>query len=291
MRIRDFAGADYEPASKFLGTIRHASHGARSFWYGADELCYLLSQADHAFVAEDNGRVAGLAIVKSPDAGEANRELRMHWMQQRQIIATVCVSFEFNPREDEADYGTGPTDALVSELGDAAGLVSLVCVSDEGGADVRRALENAICSWLSARGVTVQEQPEDLAFLPNGPEDRDAIYELLNAYDVTQGVAAKSFGYHVEVDGKVVAGCICWSYGSDLYVDSIAVDESLRRQGIGTRLLELAEQRGREEGCQTISLDTFSHQAPDYYPKLGFEEIFRRRLDDGSVRYYFTKRL
>ena len=43
--------------------------------------------------------------------------------------------------------------------------------------------------------------------------------------------------------------------------------------------------------CQTISLDTFSHQAPNYYPRLGFKEIFRRTFKDGSERVYFTKDL
>ena len=294
MRIRDFVGADYEPASKFLGAVRHSSHGTRSFWYGADELCFLLSQADHAFVAEHDSTIVGLAIVKNPETDKPNQDLRMHWLQQRQIISTVCVSFGINPREDQTTYGSEPTGILQEELGDAADLVTFICVSDEADSSTLPALERAVCSYLADHGVEVQDAKEELFFLPTDPDDhaiQDQIANILDAHSASHGRTFKPFLYRVEQDDKVVAGIFCWTYGSDLYVDMLGVDESLRRQGIGAKLIGLAEEWGRTVGCQTMSLDTFSHQAPNYYPRLGFTEIFRRTFKDGSERVYFTKDL
>jgi predicted N-acetyltransferase YhbS len=51
------------------------------------------------------------------------------------------------------------------------------------------------------------------------------------------------------------------------------VPESLRGQGLGTKLLGLAEDEVRAIGGCGLRLDTFSFQAPDFYPRHGFEKI------------------
>jgi GNAT superfamily N-acetyltransferase len=71
----------------------------------------------------------------------------------------------------------------------------------------------------------------------------------------------------------------------------LAVDEAERGQGFGSLLLAHVEQAARQNGCTTASVDTFSFQAPNYYPAHGYEVVFRYALDDGSERIYFSKRL
>lgn len=132
---------------------------------------------------------------------------------------------------------------------------------------------------------------DDLVILPNTVDDNAQIEELLWAHSKRQGVEPTLYEYHVEEDGRIIAGIIGWAVGPDVHIETLVVDESARKHGLGAALLSYVEDQARRDGCTTVSLDTFSHQAPDYYPRHGYEVIFRYPLDDGSERTYFSKRL
>lgn len=77
-----------------------------------------------------------------------------------------------------------------------------------------------------------------------------------------------------------------------LFIELLAIPEQARGQGIGSRLMNMAEDVAREKGCVGIWLDTFDFQAPEFYEKLGFTEF--GHLDDfppEHKRYFFQKRL
>lgn len=114
---------------------------------------------------------------------------------------------------------------------------------------------------------------------------------FIDAHAEALGVEFKSYAFHVELDGEVIAGVTAWSMGPDLHVDMLGVDGRHRREGLGSALLARVEEAGHADGCTTASVDTFSFQAPDFYPRHGYEEIFRYALTDGTERIYFSKRL
>ncbi|MOA23600.1 putative acetyltransferase [compost metagenome] len=60
----------------------------------------------------------------------------------------------------------------------------------------------------------------------------------------------------------------------EFYLDSIAVNERYRRQGVARGLIAAFEQRGKEEGYRRLSLivEQDHSQAYALYSKLGFEE-------------------
>jgi GNAT superfamily N-acetyltransferase len=85
-------------------------------------------------------------------------------------------------------------------------------------------------------------------------------------------------------------------YGSTLFsylrVDLLFVPESMRRNGIGRKLMAEAEAEALRRGCHGASLDTFSFQARGFYEKLGYS-VFGIINDcpPGHSRIYLTKRL
>ena len=91
---------------------------------------------------------------------------------------------------------------------------------------------------------------------------------------------------------EVLGGCLGEIWGGWLQVNILWVTEALRGRGHGRQLLEAAERYAVERGCTRAWLTTFSFQAPEYYPKLGYEAF--AVLEDhplGHRHHFFQKRL
>jgi GNAT superfamily N-acetyltransferase len=130
----------------------------------------------------------------------------------------------------------------------------------------------------------INPTPEDVQFL----EDR--IYEFnSNTTNIANG---EWLGFFVR-DGDRIVGGICGNtWGGTCELRQFWVDESLRHNGLGTRLFEAAEQEAQRRGCTQIVLMTFSFQAPAFYEKRGFEVV--ARIDDhphGHQNLLMRKRL
>jgi GNAT superfamily N-acetyltransferase len=92
--------------------------------------------------------------------------------------------------------------------------------------------------------------------------------------------------------GEVLGGLFghaCWNW---LYIDILFVPEVARGRGLGTKLLERAEEFAREKGCGGVWLDTFTREAADFYRKRGYETFATLENYPGeNQRIFFRKML
>jgi len=77
-----------------------------------------------------------------------------------------------------------------------------------------------------------------------------------------------------ELDGRVVATVMAGYEGRRGWINYLAVQPDMQRQGIGRRMMEAAEVRLRKLGCPKINLQVRrSNQAViAFYKRLGFVE-------------------
>jgi len=89
-----------------------------------------------------------------------------------------------------------------------------------------------------------------------------------------------------------VGGATGWTRWGWLHLDVLWVSEALRGLGHGSRLLHQVEELARSRGCELVTLDTASFQAPDFYRHRGYEEMFRMEVPrHGIVKHHFRKTL
>jgi GNAT superfamily N-acetyltransferase len=94
-------------------------------------------------------------------------------------------------------------------------------------------------------------------------------------------------------NGEVVAGIVsdvyCWKI---LGIEVLWVKPEFRNKGYASALLEFAENKAREMGCQLSHLDTFDFQAKEFYETRGYK-VFGVLEDcpEGHNRHYMSKQL
>ncbi|RMN95808.1 GCN5-related N-acetyltransferase [Pseudomonas cannabina] len=127
-------------------------------------------------------------------------------------------------------------------------------------------------------------------------EDRLAILEPLKRFNADQAGDGRSekVAMFIRDDetGEVVGGLHARLLFEWLFIDLLVVPEQARGQGMGSRLMQMAEDLAVEKACVGIWLDTFDFQAPDFYRRHGYTEF--GQIDDyprGHKRFFFQKRL
>jgi len=69
----------------------------------------------------------------------------------------------------------------------------------------------------------------------------------------------------------IQAGLKGWTWCGSCYLQTVWIHPDLRGHGLGTQLLQAAEQEARRRGCTHMVLGSYSFQAPGFYQKLGYE--------------------
>ena len=92
--------------------------------------------------------------------------------------------------------------------------------------------------------------------------------------------------------GKTAGGLWGFTLFQWLCVQMLIVPPALRRTGVGTALMTMAEREAARRGCYGAHVDAFDFQAGPFYRKLGYDLFgVLRDYPPGHRRLYFRKRL
>ena len=121
------------------------------------------------------------------------------------------------------------------------------------------------------------------------------IRNLIRSYNRSKREAAESepLNIYVEDDsGELMAGLVAETFGNWLEIEYLFVKEELRRQGIGTQLLQQAESEAKKRNCRFAFVNTYQFQAPAFYQKHGYQEVFTLKdYPCTGQRHYYQKDL
>ncbi|KPG93122.1 GCN5 family acetyltransferase [Pseudomonas sp. RIT-PI-q] len=126
-------------------------------------------------------------------------------------------------------------------------------------------------------------------------EEEQAILLPLRAYNASKaGVSVQEpIALLIRDDnGDILGGLYGRVFYQWLFIELLSVPEQARGLGMGSKLMQMAEDLAREKGCIGVWLDTFDFQAPGFYQKLGYSELGQIvDYPPGHKRLFFQKRL
>ena len=121
------------------------------------------------------------------------------------------------------------------------------------------------------------------------------IGNLIRSYNRSkrEPVESEPLNIYIEDDnGQLLAGIAAETYGNWLEIEYLFVTENFREQGIGSQLLQQAESEAKKRNCCFAFVNTFQFQAPAFYQKHGYKEVFTLKdYPYTGQRHYYQKEL
>ncbi|HHR6129012.1 TPA: GNAT family N-acetyltransferase [Providencia alcalifaciens] len=128
------------------------------------------------------------------------------------------------------------------------------------------------------------------------PEDKEELFAGLRSYN-RSFLQNSYFGqlgvYSKDESGIMQGGLLASIKGLWLCIDYLWVDESMRKNGLGSQLMHVAEEESKKLGCHNALVDTFSFQALPFYEKLGYvKQMSLPNFPElGMQRHYLSKEI
>lgn len=129
------------------------------------------------------------------------------------------------------------------------------------------------------------------------PQDKEELLTGLRAYNAQFLNLANFSGdiavYARDENGVMTGGLIGTRKGDWLNIDFLWVSEGARGAGLGSQVINAAEEEARRQGCRHALVDTASFQARPFYEKQGYALQFSVQdyPHEGMQRHYLAKRL
>ncbi len=121
-----------------------------------------------------------------------------------------------------------------------------------------------------------------------------AVLDGLVAYNNAAAGDGKRENVAVSVrDGdRIIGGAVGRYWHGWVYVDLFWIDEAVRGENLGTRVMDALEAHALQLGATGVHLTTYSWQARPFYEKRGYE-VFGELgpYPEGHACYWLSKRL
>jgi len=103
-------------------------------------------------------------------------------------------------------------------------------------------------------------------------------------------IAGSGSAWVAEQRGRLVGLLVLEPAEDHLLLENVAVDPDVQGNGVGSRLLRLAEEQAEAQGLNEVRLYTNAAMIENltYYPRHGYRET-HRATQDGYRRVFFTK--
>lgn len=89
---------------------------------------------------------------------------------------------------------------------------------------------------------------------------------------------------------QIVGGANGVIYYGCLYVDMLWIDKAARDLGIGSRLMQKAEELARQNKATFATVNTMDWEALKFYQKLGYEVEFTREGYDKDSKMFMLRK-
>jgi GNAT superfamily N-acetyltransferase len=99
--------------------------------------------------------------------------------------------------------------------------------------------------------------------------------DVVNATAIPGPAAAELTVQHLDEHGELLGGISGWTWQQAAGIGMTWVRADQRGTGIGAHLIDRFEQVAAERGARRIFVTSFTFQAPGFYEKRGYREIFR----------------
>ena len=127
----------------------------------------------------------------------------------------------------------------------------------------------------------------DVEIRPSTAEDNERIHQKLRAYNRQFMKQMRDYSFHVEEDGRIIAGVVAGSTFDTLEVEFLFVEAAYRGAGLGSRLIRRVEELALRDGLKRVLVNTYSFQAPDFYGKMGYRTLLEIAPCFGPYSQYF----
>ena len=133
--------------------------------------------------------------------------------------------------------------------------------------------------------ATSDPNPNDVQWLCDGI--------MGNAQYIKGHSPVEFFGFFLRDDQGSLHGGLNGDilYGG-MYISQLFIEDSLRSQGYGSKLMQKAEALAKEKNCNFVSVNTMDFEALEFYKKHGFYiEFSRNGYDKNSVFHFLRKNI